>query len=163
MTLLGATSFALAIVAIGATPGLLALAEFPASAIAAFSALRWPLFCVFATLALAVLYWLGPSRRPARFIWLLPGAAAAALVWSIGSAGFAWYANSLGHYSATYGSLAAVVIVMTWLWLSSSVVLLGAQFNSELEHQTKRDTTMGPERAIGLRGAKMADTVGKAV
>lgn len=163
VTLLGTIFFVLAIVAIGATPGLLALAELPPAAAVTFDALRWPLFGIFSIFALAVLYWLGPSRRPARFTWLLPGATAAAIVWSVGSAGFSWYANTLAHYSATYGSLAAVVILMTWLWLSASVVLLGAQLNSELEHQTARDTTMGPEKPIGLRGARMADRIGRAV
>lgn len=125
--------------------------------------LRWPVAFIVAVCAIALLYWVGPSRNAVRFVWLLPGAAIAALLWVAASTGFAWYAATLGDYAATYGSLAAVVVLMTWLWLSASIILLGGELNAELEHQTARDTTAGPPKPIGMRGAAMADSVGPAV
>jgi membrane protein len=70
-----------------------------------------------------------------------------------------WY----GDYNATYGALGAVVGLMMWLWFSTIVVLVGAELNSEIEHQTARDSTVGLEKPLGTRGAVMADTVGPAV
>lgn len=120
---------------------------------------RWPAFFVVATLSIACLYWVGPSRHPARFVWVMPGAVAAALLWMGASFLFSWYVGTLGNYTATYGSLATVVVFMTWLWLSATVVLAGAEFNAELEHQTARDTTIGEEKPVGRRGATLADTL----
>lgn len=125
--------------------------------------LRWPVFFVVATLAIAALYWIGPSRRRARFLWVMPGAALAALLWAAVSGGFSYYVSTLGNYQATYGSLSAVIVFLTWLWLSATVILLGAELNSELEHQTARDTTRGAPKPLGARGATLADRIGPAV
>jgi membrane protein len=76
-----------------------------------------------------------------------------------GSAAFSVYVAKFGNYDKTFGSLGAVVVLLTWLYLSAYVVLLGACFNAEMERQTARDTTIGPEKPMGQRGAKMADTV----
>jgi len=73
---------------------------------------------------------------------------------------FSWYLSSFANYNATYGSLGAAVGVMVWLWISTTVMLLGAELNSEIEHQTARDSTVGVEKPLGARGAVMADTVG---
>jgi membrane protein len=78
-----------------------------------------------------------------------------------GSALFSWYLTSFADYDATYGSLGAVFGFMMWLWLSSAVVLVGAELNAEIEHQTARDSTTGPEQPLGARGAAMADTIGE--
>ncbi|AMJ62315.1 YihY/virulence factor BrkB family protein [Bosea sp. PAMC 26642] len=121
---------------------------------------RWPAFFVIAALSIACLYWIGPSRHPARFTWVLPGAVAAALLWAGASFAFSWYVGTLGNYTAAYGSLATVVVFMTWLWLSATIVLAGAELNAELEHQTARDTTMGRAKPLGQRGATMADSIG---
>ena len=75
---------------------------------------------------------------------------------------FSWYLGDFANYNATYGALGAVVGLMMWMWLSTIVVLVGAELNSEIEHQTSRDSTVGPERPLGIRGAVMADTVGAA-
>ena len=85
----------------------------------------------------------------------------AAVLWLTASMAFSWYVANFGSYNATYGSLGAVIGFMTWMWLSTIVVLLGAKLNAELEHQTARDTTEGADKPIGTRGAKMADTVGR--
>jgi len=108
---------------------------------------------------LAALYRYGPSRSRAKWSWITPGSIVAAVVWVIGSALFSWYVANFGSYNATYGSLGAVVGLMTWIYISMWIVLVGAELNSELEHQTARDTTTGPERPMGQRGAKMADQI----
>jgi membrane protein len=90
------------------------------------------------------------------------GSVIAAVLWLAGSAALSFYLSRFADYSATYGSLAAGIGLMTWLWLSAIVVLLGAELNAEIEHQTARDSTVGPEKPIGTRGATMADTVGAA-
>ncbi|MDB5446937.1 MAG: ribonuclease [Phenylobacterium sp.] len=124
--------------------------------------LRWLLLLILAAAAFAVMYRYGPSREHARWRWVRPGAAAAALAWVGGSLAFSWYINHLAHYDVTYGPLGAVVGFMTWIWVSVMVVLLGAELNAELEHQTAEDSTTGPPRPLGQRGAAMADTVGPA-
>jgi membrane protein len=107
----------------------------------------------------ATLYRYAPDRDVAKWTWLTPGSAFAALGWGLLTAGFGLYVASFGNYSATYGSLSAVIVLLTWLYLSALLFLLGAELNSELEHQTARDTTGGPERPLGERGAQMADRV----
>jgi membrane protein len=124
--------------------------------------LRWLLALAVATFAFAVMYRFGPSREPARWRWVAPGAGMAALGWVGGSLAFSWYINHVAHYDVTYGPLGAVVGFMMWIYVSVMVVLLGAELNAELEHQTACDSTTGPARPIGARGAAMADTVGPA-
>jgi membrane protein len=75
---------------------------------------------------------------------------------------FSWYVSNFANYNETYGSLGAVIGFMTWMWLSTTIVLVGAELNAEIEHQTKKDTTAGPSQPLGERGAEMADTVGEA-
>src|SRR4051812_41227527 len=84
------------------------------------------------------------------------------VVWVVGSMLFSWYVSKFGNYNETYGSLGAAIGFMTWIWLSTIIVLLGAEINAETEHQTVKDTTQGPEQPLGTRGAKMADSVGEA-
>lgn len=152
----------LMIFALGVLPRLLALIPGEGLLAPVVAVLRWPILLGIATVAIAALYWVGPSRRGARFSWLWPGAALAAIIWVAASSLFAWYASTLGNYAATYGSLAAIVVFMTWLWLSATIILIGAEFNAELEHQTAMDTTMGPPKPLGARGAAMADRIGPA-
>ncbi|HEY4203588.1 MAG TPA: YihY/virulence factor BrkB family protein [Xanthobacteraceae bacterium] len=124
---------------------------------------RWPLLLAILLLALGILYRYGPSRVEARWQWLSVGAFAAALLWLVGSFALSWYLSNFGNYSATYGSLGAAIGLMMWLWMSSIIVLCGAELNSEIEHQTAIDTTVGATKPMGARGARMADTVGHAV
>jgi membrane protein len=109
-----------------------------------------------------VLYRFGPSRRRAKWRWLTVGSVVAAALWLAGSSLFSWYLGNFGNYNATYGALGAVVGLMMWMWVSTIAVLVGAELNSEIEHQTARDSTVGPPKPIGVRGAIMADTVGPA-
>jgi membrane protein len=123
--------------------------------------LRWPLLLAVVILALAGLYRYGPSRRQARWRWVTWGSVAAALLWLVASMAFSFYVGRFAHYDRTYGSLGAVVGFMTWIWLSVIVVLLGAELNAEIEHQTAVDSTVGTPKPMGTRHAKMADTLGK--
>ena len=128
----------------------------------ALAMLRWPAIIIVLTIALAVLYRFGPDRREAQWKWLSVGAVVATLLWLAGSALFSWYLSNFADYNATYGSLGAGIGLMMWLWLTSIAVLLGAEINAEIEHQTARDTTVGRTKPLGARGAAMADTVGAA-
>lgn len=159
-TLSGVVLLVVALVVIASVPVVTALFPFATELERLLRIVRWPAFYVFATLSIAGLYWIGPSRERARFVWVMPGALAAALLWAGASFAFSWYVGTLGNYTATYGSLATVVVFMTWLWLSAMIVLGGAELNAELEHQTAHDTTTGRPRPLGSRGATMADRIG---
>ncbi len=124
---------------------------------------RWPLMFAILLAALGVLYRFGPSRRAARWEWLSIGTLVAALLWIGGSSLLSWYLSNFGNYDATYGSLGAAIGLMMWMWMSAIIVLCGAELNSEIEHQTARDSTVGQPKPLGARGAVMADTLGPAV
>jgi hypothetical protein len=85
----------------------------------------------------------------------------ATLLWLVASGLFSWYVSNSGSYNETYGSLAAIVILLMWLYLSAFVVLFGAELNSEMERQTARDTTTGEPVPMGQREAAVADTVAR--
>jgi membrane protein len=126
------------------------------------SLLRWPLLYLAVLFGLACLYRYGPSRDQPQWRWVTWGSAIAGFVWLAASMLFSWYVANFGNYNETYGSLGAAIGFMTWIWISTTIVLLGGEINAELEHQTAKDTTVGGKQPIGARGAKMADTVGKA-
>ncbi|MBV8921327.1 YihY/virulence factor BrkB family protein [Bradyrhizobium sp.] len=121
---------------------------------------RWPALFVVLMLALAIIYRHGPSREQAQWRWVTWGSAFAALAWLVLSILFSWYAENFGSFNRTYGSLGAVIGFMTWIWLSAIVILIGAELDAEMEHQTARDTTTGPPMPLGARQATMADTIG---
>jgi membrane protein len=127
-----------------------------------FNAVSWAALFVVLCLGLAVLYRYGPSRDRVKWRWITWGSVAAAVLWLIASIGFSLYAANFGTYDKTYGPLGAVIGLMTWIWISSMVVLLGAELNSEIEHQTAQDSTIGAPKPLCQRGAAMADTVGAA-
>jgi membrane protein len=123
---------------------------------------RWPALFIMLTLGLAFIYRYGPSRESPRWRWITWGSAVAAVLWLAASALFSWYAANFGNFNETYGSLGAVIGFMTWLWISAIVILIGAEIDAEMEHQTARDTTTGAVKPMGARGARMADTLGPA-
>ena len=123
----------------------------------AVTIVRWPIIASAVIGALALLYRFGPSRNLAKWRWVTWGSAIGAIGWLALSFGFSWYVQHFGSYNKTYGSLGAIVGFMTWIWLSSTMFLLGAQVNAEMETQTNRDSTVGPEKRIGTRGAAPAD------
>lgn len=110
---------------------------------------------------IAALYRFGPSRRAAKWRWLTPGALLAVGLVLVVSVLFSWYSANFANYEKTYGSLGGLIGFLTWIWISISIVLVGAELNSEAEHQTARDSTVGPDRPMGERRAVMADTLGE--
>jgi membrane protein len=123
---------------------------------------RWPILLAAVIVGLATIYRFGPSRRLARWQWLSVGTLLATAAWMVSSALLSWYLSGYAHYDVTYGSLGTGIGLMMWMWLSAIVVLFGAQLNSEIEHQTARDSTVADDRPLGGRGAVMADNVGRA-
>jgi membrane protein len=122
--------------------------------------LRWVLLWAFAVVGLALTYRLAPARARARWHWVTWGSVFAATLWIAGSVLFAFYVGTFGSYAKTYGALGGVIVLFMWFYLSSYVLVLGAEINAEMERQTTRDTTDGPELPMGQRGAYAADTVG---
>lgn len=118
---------------------------------------RWPVLLIVVGLALAVLYRFGPDRAKPRWRWVSWGSAFATVLWLAASIAFSYYAAHFGNYNKTYGSLGAVIGFMVWIWISMIVLLVGAEINAELEHQTAKDTET--PKPIGRRRAQMADTV----
>jgi membrane protein len=121
---------------------------------------RWILLWLFAVAGLAVIYRFAPARERARWRWVTWGSGVAATLWLAGSVLFALYVRTIGSYAKTYGALGGVIVLLMWFYLSSFFLVLGAEINAEMERQTRRDTTDGPEKPIGRRGAYAADTVG---
>jgi len=121
---------------------------------------RWPLVLILVGAAISVIYCYGPSRKHPQWKWISWGAAFAALAWLAASLLFSWYLQDFADYNATYGSLGAVIGFMMWTWISVSILLAGAEIDSEIEHQTAKDTTTGSPEPIGERAAAVADTLG---
>lgn len=119
---------------------------------------RWVVAGAALLLGLGVIYRYGPNRRAAKVPWVSPGTILAVLIWGLGSYAFGLYLSNFGRYNEIYGSLGAAVALLMWLYLSAFVILLGAAFNAELELRTLPDTTVGPDRPMGERGAYVADT-----
>jgi membrane protein len=120
--------------------------------------LLWLALACLMAAVLAVLYRFAPDRKRARWRWITGGATVATVLWLATSVGLFAYVQSLGSYESTYGSLAGVAISMFWLWISVFLVIVGAAVNAEAERQTLRDSTVGPERPLGDRGAVVADS-----
>jgi membrane protein len=122
---------------------------------------RWPLMAVVLVIAISVIYRFGPDREHATWHWLSWGAALSALVWIATLAGFTFYLTNFADYNATYGALGAVAGLMMWMWISLIILILGAELNAELEHQTATDSTTGEPLPMGEPGAVVADALGE--
>lgn len=122
---------------------------------------RWPVVLLITGIATIVIYRYGPSREKAKFQWLTWGAAFSTIAWALTTTGFSVYLLNFANYNATYGTLGALVAFMIWIWLSIVILIVGAELNAELEHQTRCDSTTGAPMPMGQRGAEMADTLGK--
>lgn len=151
------------IAVVGILPALLALLPVDEFTDLILRYARWPILMVVAGIGISVLYRFGPSRARAQWRWVSWGSMLACLVWIVASAGFSFYLQGFADYNATYGSLGAAIGFMMWTWISVMVLLVGAQLNAEIEHQTAVDTTTGKPRPMGRRGAVMADTLGPSV
>jgi len=110
---------------------------------------------------LAALYRFGPSRQQAKWRWVSAGAIVATLIIMVVSLLFSWYAANFANYDKTYGSLGGLIALLTWMWISVTAIIIGAELNSEAERQTRRDTTKGSDQPMGQRSANAADTVGE--
>jgi membrane protein len=161
LTLAALVVVLLAIFTVTIAPAVIAALKMSDTATTAFAALRWLVMALVLTLGLSVLYRFGPSRARARWRWVTWGGVFAAVLWIAVSVGLSVYLSNFADYTATYGSLGAAVALMMWIWLSTCAVLVGAELNAEMEHQTAVDTTTGPALPMGLRGASMADTLGQ--
>ena len=160
LTLGGILAAALAVGLVALLPSLLERMNLTGRVELLLNVIRWPLLVGGFLASLAVVYRYGPSRNDAKWRWVTPGALLAAFLWVLGSAAFSLYVSKFASYDKTYGPLGAVIVFLMWLYISALTVLIGAELNSESERQTKRDTTEGPEKPMGGRGANAADTVG---
>ena len=157
---LGAIVFmVLAVALVAAVPAVLNALDVPEWVQAVVEVARWIGLVVVVILALGVLYRWAPDREPAKFRWLSVGAVVATGLWVVVSIGFSIYVDNFGRYSKIYGSLAGVVILLLWLWLTAYATLLGAEINAEMEQQTSKDSTTGEPQPLGQRGAVKADTI----
>lgn len=113
-------------------------------------------------LGLSVLYRYAPSRDAPEWKWASVGAVTGCLMWIVASAGFAFYVSNFGSYNESFGTLAGVIVLLMWFWISAFIILLGAELNAELEAQTRVDTTQGRDEPMGQRDAEKADMLGEA-
>jgi len=107
---------------------------------------KWPMLVLCVSFMFSILYWASPNVRHAGFRWLSPGGIVAVLVWLIASGAFAFYVANFSSYNKTYGTLAGVIIFLVWLWLSNTALLLGAEFNAELERGRQIEAGHAPDR-----------------
>lgn len=148
------------IVSVGVIPALLSFLRLDSVTDMLVRVLRWPVTLVVIAMGITAVYRFGPSRRAAKWRWLSWGGALATVVWCAASLGFSFYLQNFADYNATYGSLGAVIGFMMWTWISVVILLVGAELNAEMEHQTARDSTVGDDRPMGARKAVVADTLG---
>lgn len=150
-------TFLLAAVAV--LPALRSWLPIPEGIDSALGWLRWPVFVIVALFGLGFLYRIAPHRTNPEWRWITPGSLVATILWLLGSVGFAWYLERFGDMSKSYGSVAAIAVLMLWFFITAFAILLGAEINGEAEHQTAKDSTVGPDKPLGERGAYYADHV----
>lgn len=146
------------IFAVTILPTILLLWPFKSSAETLALLIRWPVVALIVATAVFVLYRKAPNRRDPRSRWVAPGALLASLLWLGGSFALSAYIQNFGNYDAMFGSIATAAVFMLWLYFTATVLVMGASLNAQLEWQTRADTTVGPERPEGERGAFVADT-----
>lgn len=162
LTLGGILAAALVIGLLAVAPAVVSSMGGGDTALTILQVATWPFLAGLFMVGLAIVYRYAPCRDEAQWRWVSWGAAAAMVLWLLGSGAFAFYASRFGSYEETYGSLGAVVLFLMWMFLTAYVILLGAELDAEMERQTKRDTTSGPEKPMGQRDAHAADTLGPA-
>ncbi|CAN5153302.1 YihY/virulence factor BrkB family protein [soil metagenome] len=123
--------------------------------------LRWPLLALLSMVALAVIYRYAPDRSRPRWAWVSWGAAIATFLWLLASIGFTAYVEQTKSIEETYGALGGIIVVLLWFYITGYAIVLGAEVNAEMEHQTRADTTTGAAVPMGERGAFVADTLGR--
>jgi membrane protein len=116
------------------------------TAVTVWDVAKWPVLLLIVSLMISILYWASPNVKQPGFRWISPGGILAVAIWIVASAGFAFYVANFGSYNKTYGALAGVIIFLVWLWISNIAILLGAEFNAELERQRQIEAGQPPER-----------------
>lgn len=147
-----------AIAAIIVTPVIMAFVPLGPVAELAVETARWIVAIAVLLLGSGIIYRYGPNRRNARVGWITPGSVMAVALWGLASFAFGVYLAEFGRYNEIYGSIGAVVALLMWLFISAFLLLLGGALNAELERHTKPDSTVGPPKPLGERGAQAADT-----
>ncbi|MGH8889250.1 MAG: YihY/virulence factor BrkB family protein [Acidothermaceae bacterium] len=129
------------------------------TAVSVWGIVKWPLLVVIACLTLSVLYWAAPNVKQPGFTWISPGGALSVVIWAAASGGFAVYVANFASYNKTYGSLAGIVVFLVWLWISNMALLLGAEFNSELQRARAIESGLPEtqEPYVDLRDTKKLD------
>jgi membrane protein len=115
------------------------------TAVSAWNIAKWPVLLLVVSFMFALLYWAAPNVKHPGFRWISPGGVLAVIAWLIASGAFALYVSNFGSYNKTYGALGGVVVFLVWLWISNIVILLGAEFNAELERERAIEDGMKPE------------------
>jgi len=125
---------------------------------------KWPVLIVIISMLFSLLYWASPNVKQPGTKWITPGGVIAVLVWIVASALFGLYVSFSGSYNKTYGALATAIIFLVWLWITNIAILLGAEFNAEMQHQRLIDA--GLPEDVGpfpeLRDTKKLDPDEKA-
>jgi membrane protein len=121
--------------------GLLGLGD---TAVTVWNIAKWPVLVLFVSFMFAVLYWAAPNVKQPGFKWITPGSVLAVLGWIVASLAFAFYVANFGSYNETYGALAGPIVFLVWLWVSNLMILLGAEFNAELERGRAIEGGMRP-------------------
>ena len=152
----------LALLATLAVPTVLAIVKLSPIVTTLITGVFWLVLVTLTILGLSILYQYAPSRASPQWKWASLGAIAGCLLWIIASAGFAFYVSNFGSYNESFGTLAGVIVLLMWFWISAFIILLGAELNAEIEAQTRFDTTVGPASPMGERNAVKADNIGKA-
>ncbi|WJG11030.1 YihY/virulence factor BrkB family protein [Aliiglaciecola sp. LCG003] len=124
--------------------------------------ITWVTLLILFNIGLSSLYRYGPVRSNAKWRWVTIGSFFASIGWVCASVLFSYYLTGYAKYNETYGSIGGIVILLMWFYITAFVILLGAELNSSIELQTRRDSTTGPDKPIGTRGATVADNVGMA-
>lgn len=158
-TLLAIITLIVSMVLIAGFPVIIGMLNLPDGITTLIDYLRWPLLGVIVMSFLAWIYKVAPDRDSPKFRWVTAGSIVATLLWLAGSVLFSIFVDNFGNFDNTYGSFAAIVILMLWFFLTGFIILLGGEINSEIEHQIATDTTVGPDKPPGQRGAFHADHV----
>jgi membrane protein len=148
LTLVLLTLLAISTIAVVLTGGLAErvgdLVGLESTAVSVWNIAKWPVLLVVVSFMFALLYWAAPNVKHPGFRWISPGGVLAVVGWLITSGAFALYVSNFASYNKTYGALGGVVVFLVWLWISNIMILLGAEFNAELERERAIEDGMRP-------------------
>jgi membrane protein len=159
LTFLGGLFLFFTVLTVGAVPALMRVLRLPKDIESLVELIRWPILAAAVVVAVICLYRFAPDREDAKWRWIVPGALVASAAWMLFSLAFSLYVDNFASYDATFGSVAAIVVLMLWLYYTIFIFVVGAVLNAELEMQTIQDSTTGPPLPMGERGAYVADHV----